>query len=1188
MKKKWIWEKGVPTLFPQKLKLIMRLTLGLFLIGAFNALASVGYSQDAKVTLRFNNAEVAVVLNEIEKNTEYTFVYTDKLVNVDRKISLDVQQQSLDSVLDELFDNSKVNYIVVGNRIILKPTKERIENTLSQAQEKSIVKGIVTDTKGEPLPGVNVYQKSNPLNGVITGIDGSYQIEIDNTDGVIAFSFIGFEPQEVQVAGRNEIKITLVEEVTDIDEVIVVGYGVQKKVNLTGAVAKINAEELENRAVSNVSQALQGVAPGLNVSINNSGGEADATMSYNVRGTGSLSSSSPLVLVDGVKSHLNNVNPNDIENISVLKDAASAAIYGAEAAYGVILVTTKSGKKGEKFTVNYSNNISWKKMIFVPEQVSSVEYANYWNVARMNSHGSPMFSEEDIAEMQAVIDGVDNPYGKYGTMPNSNGTKWIGVGDNSSEWYQSRANTDWFDVIYKDYGFTQQHNVGVSGGTEKVTSYFSAGLIDNPGQLNYGNEYFKRYNFTSKVSADVTDWLNLSTNIRYSKKENSFPEYDNGSSSPSPQRLYHDVLRMCPLAPYMTPARYDSDGSEIVPEQLANIPFKLANSGESQYVKDELVATFRGVAELLPGWTLKGDFSYKKISGLTTTHVKKAIHYGPDGSPALKYNMDANNTLTKDMEQAWYSTYNIYSEYQKTLGQKHNITALVGYQQQENKFERLKGSNSSILNDDLSSLELAVGENLNVNNPISTWGTLGGFMRLGYSFGGKYLFEFNGRYDATSKFPEKNRGDFFPSASVGYNIHREKFWAPIKQVINTLKLRASYGTLGNQNVAAYKHLPNIPIKDNLGWVINGERPYYSKIPAIVSDNLTWEVSKTKNIGVDMTLFKNRLSASFDIFSRRTENMFGPMGVLPSVLGTKPPTTNSATLETKGFEVQVGWRQKVSDSFSYNLEAMLSNDKTEILEYYNPTKLLSKHYEGKILGEIWGYEAQDLFQTPEEVDAYLAEHDMSALGSGWRPGNVKYLNLDDDPAINNGDNTVDNPGDRKIIGNSRPQYLYSFRGGFNFKDFDFSMFWQGVGKRDIVFSMQSTTFWGWLNDAQSHVSPEVMDYWSEENPSGYLPIPLDKRGKAGNAKDRKPSTRYLQNGAYIRLKNLQLGYTLPEHWAQKVGLNRLRLFASGENLLTFTKMWEAFDPEIAGLTGGYNRGRAYPLSRTYSLGVNLSF
>ncbi|MCT4587141.1 MAG: TonB-dependent receptor [Carboxylicivirga sp.] len=1165
----------------------MRLTLGMFLIGAFNALASVGYSQDAKVTLRFNNAEIIDVLRAIENNTEFSFIYTDKLVDIDRKISLNVEEESINIVLEELFDRSNINYIVVGNSIILKSTKNRIESSANQAQRKIVIEGVVTDTNGEPLPGVNVYEKSNPQNGVITGVDGSYQIMLQGVNGTLSFSFIGFEPQEVQIGERRNINITLLEEVTDIDEVVVVGYGVQKKVNMTGAVAKIDAGELENRAVANVSQALQGLAPGLNVSLNNSGGEADAAMDIQVRGTGSLSGNggSPLVLVDGVKSNLNDVNPNDIENISVLKDAASAAIYGADAAYGVILVTTKSGKKGEKFTVNYTNNLSWKQLTFVPDQVSSVDYAKYWNTAHTNSHGSPVFSEEDISEMQAVIDGVDNPFGIYGTMPNpKNGSQWLGIRDQQTT---SRANTNWYDVIYKDYRFVQQHNVSVSGGSDKVRGYLSAGMLDDEGQLNYGNEYFKRYNFTAKLDADVTKWLNIGTNVRYSKKENSFPEYDNGTSNTSNQELYHDVLRTKPLAPYKTPGQYDENGKLIVPEQLANIPFVLANSGEKQYINDELVATFKAVAQVLSGWQIKGDYSYKKKSGVTTTHTQKATMFGPDGSPQYLYNAEANNKLTKNMEMTWYSTFNVYSEYKKKIN-KHNFTILAGYQEQENKVEGLKASNTGILDDNLSSLELAVGENLLVNNPISHWGTHGGFARFAYNYDGKYLFEFNGRYDGSSKFEKGKRYVFSPSASLGYNIHKEKFWQPLSSVVNTFKLRLSYGTLGNQNVAGYLYLPNIPVKDNLGWAINGSRPYYTQVPGIVSDELTWEVSKTKNIGADLTFFKNRLSTSVDIYSRRTENMFGPSEVLPSTLGTGVPKGNSATLETNGFEAIVAWRQQVSPAFSYNLSAMLSNSKSTIIDYFNETKVIGSQYEGKVLGEIWGYVADDLFQTPEEVEAYLAEHDMSALGNGWRPGNVKYLNLDEDPAINQGDNTVDNSGDRKIIGNNRPQYLYSIKGGFQYKNIDFSMFWQGVGKRDIIFSKASTTFWGWISHSQSHVSSQVMDYWSEENPGAYLPIPLDKSGKSGNGKDRYASTRYLQNGAYLRLKNLQIGYTLPKQWAEKAGIKKMRIFASGENLLTITEMWDAFDPEIAGLSGKHDRGRAYPLSRTYSLGVNLSF
>ncbi|TKG94951.1 SusC/RagA family TonB-linked outer membrane protein [Puteibacter caeruleilacunae] len=1185
MKKKWIGRRCIPSRL-KKILLIMKLTFIVVFLFTMHLSASV-YSQKTKLSLTLRNVSVQELLENIESTSDYRFMLRKENVDLERKVSLSANNQTIEEILTEIFKSENVKYLITDKNLVILHA-EAPKNSVLLKETKKNITGIVTDEMGEPLPGVSVIIEGTTI-GITTDFDGKYELSVPSEYNQLTFSFVGMKKQVVEIGDQNVINITLVEDAIGLEEVVAVGYGVQKKVNLTGSVATVDAAELENRPVPNVSTALQGMAPGLNVSITNAGGQADAAMNINIRGTGSLSSSAPLVLVDGVKASINDVNPNDIKNVSVLKDASSAAIYGAEAAYGVILITTKDGQRNKDFTINYSNNLSVKKMIFVPKQVSSVDYANYWNVAHMNSHGSPQFSDEQIQEMQDVIDGVDNPYGIYGTKADpKKSSLWIGLGDNANDWTKGRANNDWFDILYRDYSFVQQHNVSVSGGSKKVTGFLSMGYLHNPGQLNYGKEYFKRYNFTSKVGADVTSWLNVSANVRYSRKENSFPEYDNGTGNPSQQRLYHDALRMKPLVPFKTPAVYDDSGKEIVSEQLANIPFKLENSGFEEYLNEELIATLKGEISLMPGWKLKGDYSYKKKSSISTRHVKKATHYGPDGSPSLLYNVDANNRIRKGMSSTFYKTFNVYSQFNKTFNQNHEVSVLVGYQQQDSDSEGLSAQNSNILNDDLSSLNLSVGENIDIGNSISTWGTLGAFARFGYIYGGKYMIEFNGRSDATSKFPENNRGEFFPSTSIGYNVHNEKFWESISTVVNTLKLRASYGTLGNQNVAAYKHLPNIPIKDNLGWIIGGERPYYSKIPAIVSSDLTWEVSKTKNIGVEMSFLSHRLSVSGDIYNRRTENMFGPMGALPSVLGTNPPTTNSATLETKGFELLIGWRHKVNNKFGYDLQASLSNNKTTIVDYFNPTKVLSSHYEGKELGEIWGYVANDLFQTQEEVDAYLAEHDMTQLGSAWRPGNVKYLNLDDDPALNIGDNTVDNPGDRKIIGNSKPRYLYSIKGGFNYGNLDFNMFWQGVGKRDVVFSGGSTTFWGWSSHSQSHVSPEVMDYWSEKNPNGYLPIPLDKGGKTGNGKDRLASTRYLQSGAYLRLKNVQLGYTFPKRIIDKIGIRKLRVFVSGENLLTITNMWSAFDPEIAGLSGKYDRGRAYPLSSSLSMGVNVTF
>jgi TonB-linked SusC/RagA family outer membrane protein len=486
-------------------------------------------------------------------------------------------------------------------------------------------------------------------------------------------------------------------------------------------------------------------------------------------------------------------------------------------------------------------------------------------------------------------------------------------------------------------------------------------------------------------------------------------------------------------------------------------------------------------------------------------------------------------------------------------------------------------------------MNAAVGEVTGPSNPEFTYATQGYFGRFSYNFDEKYLFEFNGRYDGTSKFGENDRFGFFPSFAVGYNIHKENFWAPLENVINTFKVRASYGTLGNQNVVkdgsdlhGYWHLPNIAINSDLAYIIGGERPNYANMPAIVSGGLTWETSKTQNLGVDFSLLRNRLSSTVEVFKRTTENMFGPIAALPATLGTSPPDANSATLETKGFEIILGWKDRIND-FSYNVNFILSDSKSFITDYHNPDNVLSSHYVGKELGEIWGYETEGIFQTQEEVDNRIV--DQSYIGGSLAPGDIMYMDLNGDNLVNKGDNTLENPGDQKIIGNSRNRFTYSASAGASYKNFDFNMVWQGVGKKDVWIGSGNSIFWGWAKKAHSIVLEEHLNYWSEDNTDAYYPRVLDNSGKNGHTKNQQAQTRYLQNGAYVRLKNIQLGYTLPRSLTEKLRLQKLRFYVSGENLFTSTKMFNAVDPEVIGASGS---SKIYPMSKVYSAGLNVTF
>jgi TonB-linked SusC/RagA family outer membrane protein len=1023
--------------------------------------------------------------------------------------------------------------------------------------------------------------------GTSTDVEGNFELSVPSLQDTLVASFVGYQTQEIAITDRTELDIQLKAQAIMGEEMVVVGYGEQKKENLTGSVSQIDSEALESRPVNNSTQALQGLAPNLNVDVSQQGGESDASMNLNIRGTGSLSSSDPYILIDGVRasqSEFSALNPNAIDNISVLKDAAAAAIYGAQAAYGVILVETKAGTNNQGFTINYSNSMRVKNPIYVPESVSSLEYAEVANTASRNFSGEAIFGEEQMDKMRSFIEGDL----QYGTAPNpNNSNEWLGVESGSSAgWFSGYGNTDWWDVMYNDFGFSQKHDVSIQGGGDNATYYISGGLLNDPGQLKYGgeNENYNKYNLNSNINVDVTDWLELSNITRYTQQNNIFPATLEGASR---GRLYHDIMRFAPVAPYKTPPVEDDNGNVIVPEQLTQIAGYADNNGFNEYEINNFVSTMKAEVNITNNLTVDGDFTFKRRFYDRTLNYKKWSLLGPDGDPSITFQTN-NNQIRKEFEKTNYTSLNIYSNYSDTFKDKHNLDILVGYQQEENNLSNLETARQGVITNDLSSINVATGNVIGPYNPISTWSTRGVFGRLTYNFEEKYLFEFNNRYDGSSRFSEGNRFGYFPSFSLGYNIHKENFWSSIEDYVNTLKLRGSWGKLGNQDVSSYLYQSNIPIQTRIPWMFGGERPNATNIPEIVSPNITWETSTTINIGADLTFLDNRLSTTIDVYERQTDNMFGPISSLPSVLGTSAPESNSASLKTRGWELSVNWQDQVNE-LNYNLELMLSDNKTTITDYNNPDKVISDWYEGQEMGEIWGYEANKLFQSQSEVDDYLSSVDLSHIGTNWQPGNVKYEDINGDGRVDIGENTVNNPGDRRIIGNNSPRYRFSIQTGVSWRNFDFSMMWQGVGKRDIWLNDYTTLFWGWNRKAHSRITEASMDYWTEDNRDAYLPIPLDSYSRSGFLKDRQPSTRYLQNGAYIRLKNLNLGYTLSSSITQKINIKSLRIFLSGSNLITVTNMWENLDPEMAALndTGRTGIGRNYPISQVYSLGINIS-
>lgn len=1052
--------------------------------------------------------------------------------------------------------------------------------SLSAQSNLSDMRGQVVDASSqEALIGVTVKEVGSN-SGTVTDLDGNYTLKV-KARANIEFSYVGYKTV-IYKAGNVPAIVKLQEDSKLIDEVVVVGFGTQKKVNLTGSVATASAKDLEARPVSSAVQALQGVIPGLNISNSGHGGELNATKSINIRGNGTVgkdangndyASGSPLILIDGMEGDLNTVNPQDIESISVLKDAAAASIYGSRAPFGVILVTTKSGKSGRP-VINYNNSFRFNTPVKMPEMMNAWEYVNFYDQAMYNKNSTHYYTEEYRNKVRDYVEGKLEPNDVAEAQKNG---KW--------NYDYTWGNVDWLKEYYRNSSFAQEHNASVSGGTDKFTYYLSANYLGQSGFLRYGTEHNKRYNLTGKISAKITDYVKVDYSSRYTRTD-----YDR------PSVLYNDfynnVLRRCrPVRPVKDPNGYYM--SDI------NYIEALQNGGRQEEIGDGLSQQIRLTITPLKNWNIIGELNIKTDNNWTHYDHKRIYSHMADNPENTYVATMTGPSEDKVYEYAYKSLFlnpNIYTNYTLNLG-KHTIAATAGMQIERQKYRNVTAQRADMISTDLPVLDLTTSsKSYGIGGAVNEWANVGFFGRVNYDYEGRYLFEGNLRYDGSSRFRRENRWVVTPSFSLGWNMARENFFKSLSDYISTLKWRVSYGSLANANI--YNLYPTYQVltvkSSNGGWPVGGAKPNTAEAPKLVSQSLTWEKIKNFNVGLDWAALNNRLTGSFDYFVRKTTDMMGPGVELPAVLGTSVPATNNTDMKTYGWELQIGWRDQIGD-FRYGVKLSLSDAQSKILRYGNPTKSLSKYIEGEKIGNIYGYTTIGIAQTDEEMQKHLESlpnGGQSALGNNWAAGDIMYADLNGDGKINNGSYTLDDMGDIKKIGNSTPRYMTGINIDASYKGFDFTMFWQGVLKRDWWPGDNNMTFWG-VTDGEwwSTSFKEHLDYFRTsdnvlgENLNAYYPRPVF------NTKNNKSQTRYLQNAAYMRLKNIQLGYTLPKKLVNKLMLQNLRIFVSAENLLTITSLSKTMDPETCG--AGYQsnsqaNGTVYPLSKTVSFGLSVNF
>lgn len=1140
----------------RKITLVMKLICFLMI----SALMQVSASTTAQITINTQNAELRSVLKSISRKSGYDFIFADRIFTRAKPVNVQLNNANIREALDACLEGQSFIYEIKENTIFIKPAPAVFSLPAPAEVLQLSVSGQVVDVDNTGIPAVTVSQKNGTAR-TVTDQHGNFRLSVSGSQATLVFTSIGFVKTELPVTAVNGKKVLMRVSSEALSEIVVVGYGTQKKANLTGAVGTVDEELLRNRPVQRLSQALQGTVPNLNILNNGTGGGPNATQGINIRGfTGFGNLGTPLLVVDGVPGgDLNTINPGDVESISVLKDQASSSIYGVDGAFGVILVTTKKGAKDGKMQANYNNNISFAQLINVPKEVSSLEYVTAFNDAAINSGSSVIYPEDQIARIKEYLAGTLTTE----TQANAAGTDW-----NNGQ--LGNANNKWFDIMLKDFAKIQQHNFSLNGGAKNISYYVGAGYQDRDGMLRYGNDNFKLYNLRANLSTDLKPWVqfNLRSSFSRSRYETAHNEVNRTGNSLT--GIFHQLARTAPVVPL-----YNPDGN------LSNFsdPVWQSQGGRAVNNQDQVQLTGEVVLRPLKGLNITANYTLFAFNNENSDAGKTIFIPRPDGSLA---SFGTNpNTFSRVFARTNNSLTNMFATYERSFGE-HNFKLLGGYIRRFNQYLQLNASNSNLYSQDVPSLSLTYNDKPIVSDEVTELGTEGFFSRFNYDYKGKWLLEFDGRYDATSRFIS-NRWQFYPGVSAGYVISKEPFWAGISRAVHSLKLRASYGRSGDQSsLSAYPFYPslNTVIPASTNWLFGTGRQAAVSAPGVVNPFITWQKPTMIDFGFDATFFKDKLSLTFDWYKRTMKDLAVPSAPLPAIFGTSAPSINAGEVETKGFELSLTWRDRIG-GFRYDITAGLSDYRGVVTRYPNPTRILTDWFEGRRIGDIYGYTTTGLYASDVAAEAALPS---SFSAKKWLGGDAIYVDLDNSGRIDNGSNTADKPGDLSVIGNNTPRYSYNLSTNMQWKNFDLNIFLQGVAKRDVWVG--TNYFWGINGDRwQSSYFSIHRDHWTPENTSAYFPKFYMNAVDA--AKSQQVQSRYLQNAAYLRVKNVQLGYTLSPETLSRLKIAQLRFFVGAENLLTFTKMVKTLDPELAAIDGGQGNGKVYPLQRTFTFGLNFT-
>lgn len=1059
------------------------------------------------------------------------------------------------------------------------------------------IKGVVIDKMtDEPIIGASIAVKGTAT-GTITDFDGQFTIEA-TTGQYLQISYIGYESYEQRVAANNDMyRITLAEATSELDEVVVVGYGSQKKVNLTGAVSVIDQKDIVGRPTPNMATALQGIDPALNLTM--SAGGPGAGYEFNIRGVASINNSSttkPLVLVDGVEMDLARVNSNDIESVSILKDASAAAIYGSKAAAGVILVTTKSGKEGLAPQVTVDVKAGWKAPTTEHDFITQGFWSAYISDIFMLQHtktAMTTYTDADYAELWMRLNDETENAERPWVVTQNDGT------------YKYYANFDWYDQLYNSNRPMQDYNISLKGGNDRINYFISGRYFMEDGMYKQNTDRWHQITQRAKVNINIKPWLHYGVNFSFFSSKYTYPGTESSRELFRVGSLhamaYIPATNPDGSAVYLNPWIYSGMGTvgDGMSALLLNGKHKNENINREMVVQNTL--TFDITKQL----TLNADYSFKwRLKEISNRSVK-VPYSSKEGTTDYIDNFRSVDSYHQQLARYQTHNYNVYLRWAPTWD-RHSLTLTAGYNGEMYRYHSLEAERLDLMTEDLSSFNFAKGEVTELSESIKTYATNGFFARVNYNWAERYLFELSVRADASSRFAPGYRWAVTPGGSFGWRISEEPFWENISDWWTNAKIRLSAGQLANQMTGYYDYIQSVSADGVFDQEItlNGSSVLtYATEADPNAGTLTWEKMTTYDAGLDLAWLNNRLTFTGDIYMRNTEGMLNTGTALPSVYGATDPKQNSANMSTKGWELSILWRDKhkvAGKIFNYEIGGGVGNYKTVITKYNNPEKLLSTYYEGQVLGEIWGYEIDGLFGSWDEVNDYLTTvnpiesevytdimKEVNSAAPGLHPGDVRYVDLDGDGKITSGNSTVDNPGDRRVIGNKLPRYNYNFHVSADWYGIDFSLYFQGVGRRDWYPNTESTTFWGpYSRPYQGFMETTFMNnVWSEDNPDAYFP-----RYRAyealGEANSLGPAnTRYMQNIGYLRLKNVTIGYTLP---CWKKVFSDFRIYFSAENPWYWSplkKYTRSIDPESANAS---SQAITYGFAKSFTFGITATF